>query len=43
MENKEQLLPPLREEQLDEESRKAIKAARRAAEKLRHRKKNAWS
>ena len=38
MENKDQLLPPLREDQLDEEARNAIKAARRAAEKLRHRK-----
>ena len=31
-------LPPLRDDQLDDDGRKAVQAARRAAEKLRQRK-----
>jgi len=31
-------LPPLRDDQLNEEARKAVRAARRAAEKLRNQK-----
>ncbi len=38
MNNNHHPLPPLKEEQLDEFSRNAVRAANRAAEKLRHKK-----